>query len=534
MTDIDSAISNALTRESSKRQISCLRERFPALKACNNSQFLSLEKYLDCIPYQLFSEAASETFLSWLDERHTRSSAALKSYLQVNEAEIDQAFLHLEEINSYQWHDELLPDDEFQTTRFIDQRIHPAYLRLLEAVFAPFLRIPAHFNRIDRTAGTMGLDLWSIVQELQGGVFAGTLQSYKHVVRNGIGHGGIIYGARTICYRDKKDNKEEYDHREIVRLFDDLLDTCNGLCLGLSLFLLIRKNDGYDIPRQLLIEELCAETRAPWWEIVGCIPSQIPGKRQLVIYARCGTSDHRKVTFSVVQSGILAERFVSGFNRYVFSLRSERAWPGFAALDGDQLRVLREQNRPFEEYGNVLEDKLVFYMPRIRIPRFFAWLETLWISLRLHWRQACADYRKQIGKADVMSRGAKIHRNGWGCVLRGQVWLPDIGATPDQEAIRQSSRRIIQAALSEARRDASRLRIVRYLPLGFARISVFRRNYRKRRLVNFGLSKDLICTVQIQRIRRISAPDISGSTVEQHGQYRIAWNRSWLEERARF
>jgi hypothetical protein len=72
--------------------------------------------------------------------------------------------------------------------------------------------------------------------------------------------------------------------------------------------------------------------------------------------------------------------------------------------------------------------------------------------------------------------------------------------------------------------------ILRYLPLGYARVNIFQKDYRRRRLVNFGLAEDLIGTVQIKRIRRIKAPDIFGSTVEKCGRVRIAWNHRWLEK----
>jgi len=293
--------------------------------------------------------------------------------------------------------------------------------------------------------------------------------------------------------------------------------------------LLIHKDDSYDIPRQLLIDELRSETRAPWWEIIGCIPSQIPGKRQLIIFVRCNTGDHQKVTWSVFQTGVLAERFAPNFDRYMLSLRSDRAWPGFAALDGVRLRALREQGRPLEEYRGVVENNLVFYVPLIRLPRFISRLETFRISLRTHVSRAHADFRKQLGKIEVVPRGGKMHRNGWRSVLNGQVWLPNDGSTPDQDSIRSSCRQIVRAALRDAQRQMSRLSLERYLPLGFARIYVFRRNYRKRRLINFGLREDLICTVQFQRIRGIRSPDILGSTVERCGRYRIAWNKAWLE-----
>jgi len=50
-----------------------------------------------------------------------------------------------------------------------------------------------------------------------------------------------------------------------------------------------------------------------------------------------------------------------------------------------------------------------------------------------------------------------------------------------------------------------------------------------RKLESYGLGPDLIGTVQIQKIKRIKAPDIIGSSIEQIGKFRFAWNKAWRE-----
>ena len=62
------------------------------------------------------------------------------------------------------------------------------------------------------------------------------VRQYRHIIRNGIAHGGITFLQREIKYRDKKGNEETVDTRSVVRLCDDLLDTCNGLAVALKIF----------------------------------------------------------------------------------------------------------------------------------------------------------------------------------------------------------------------------------------------------------------------------------------------------------
>ncbi len=530
MTTINNIVENPLLQELHERKRSALIARFPALSSCSHDYFLSLGKYLNGIPQQFYSRTVYLEYLGWLEKRDQNVRTQLQAYLSEHAAEINRAFLHLEEINGFDWHDSFQKIDDYETIRFVDQQIHPTYLRLVEAIFCPFLRVVAHFSRIDRGKGTEGLDIWCIVQELQGHYFDEAIRPYHHIIRNGIGHGGITYLEKAIRYRDKK-GKAKYDISEVVRICDDLLDTCNAFALALSVFLLVRQPGGYELPKQLLIEELRAETRSPWWEIVGCTPSQFSGVNQLIVYARARTLDYRKVQMTTFQSGVLAERFAPGFDRYFFSIRAEGAWPGWAAFDGKKLRTLREQQRfSLEDYRDVIENNLVFYVPRFHLPRLLGCFETLLIAFKMHFQQAVADFRRQLGLAKVCVRNVEIHRNSWGSAMNGSVHIAAPVGKINQDTIRESCRRIVRKALSHARRKTSRLNITRYLPLGFARIAVFQNNYRKRRLSSFGLGKDLICTVQVQRIGRIRSPDIVGSTIEKYGKYRIAWNRAWLEK----
>jgi hypothetical protein len=483
------------------------------------------------MPHRFFSDAVYTHFLFWLKERDRKNRGVLKQYLTANEAELNRAFLHLEEINQLEWHDYFEELGDYQLIRFIDQRIHPTYLRLTEAVLCPLLRIAAHFSRLDRGKPVEGLDIFNVVEELKKSSLKDATDAYHNTIRNGIAHGGITYLMKEIRYRDKKGNEKKLADSEVILMLDDLLDTCNALSLGLSVFLLKSQQYGYKLHQQLLIDELKEETRAPWWEIMGCTPSEFPGLNQLVTYAQSRSYDKDKITMSSFQSGILAEYFAPGYDRYVVSIRSQKSWPGVAAFDGKKLLQLKKKaDVCIEDYKGVIESDSIFLIPGFKMPRILSKIQTLYYGFKLHWPGAMADFREQLGWPDVSVREAKIHRNSWGCVLNGSVYMQCKAGELNKDIIRKACRRIINKSLSHARHQTSHFNMCRYLPLGFAYISVFRKNYRRRRLINFGLSADLIGTIRIQRIGRIKSPDILGSTIEKKGRYRIAWNKAWLED----
>ncbi|MBX3450666.1 MAG: hypothetical protein KF777_13950 [Planctomycetaceae bacterium] len=442
------------------------------------------------------------------------------------------AFLYLREINAQEWHDETFTrGDEFDLVRLIERHINPAYLRLVEGVFAPLLCLFAFFSRVDRCKGTDGLNIYSVVEELQRGAMKPLTAFYRHTMRNGIAHGGITYLQNAIRYEDSNGNVIKLSLSEVIQTFDDLLDTCNGVSAALRVFFAVHWNSEYIAPRELQIEELQEETRTPWWRIEGCVASEINSQSQLILFARPDSRDCSKIRWSAIQSGILTEYFAPGFDRYFLSLASPRAWRGWAAFDGIQLRAARESgSRQLEDYIRALENGLIFYVPLpFALPRILGRLDTLFTSLRMTWPLAMEDLRKQIDRPQIPTRNASAHRNSWGAVVNGDVVFQDRSPKDIVSIVRRHRKRILNAVVARAKRGLFRSPVA-YLPIAFGQVAVYQRDYRKRRLANFGLGSDLVCTVRLQRLARIKSPDILGSTVEVDGQWRIAWNRAWVNE----
>ena len=227
---------NPLTQGRNSLDRTRLVEAFPDLQLCSKQHFLALRRYLDQQPERFFDKTTYDIYLNWLQKRDASNSEALMEHLSQFNDEINRALLSLREINSEKWHDkQLIMTDEYELIRFVDRQVHRAYLRLSESVLVPLSRIIAHFSRLDRGKETDGLDAWSIMEELKEGPMDHIFQSYRHIIRNGIGHGGITFLNNEIRYRDKKGNEEVFHTKTVVRLFDSLLDTCNGLAAAIKL-----------------------------------------------------------------------------------------------------------------------------------------------------------------------------------------------------------------------------------------------------------------------------------------------------------
>jgi hypothetical protein len=114
-------------------------------------------------------------------------------------------------------------------------------------------------------------------------------------------------------------------------------------------------------------------------------------------------------------------------------------------------------------------------------------------------------------------------------ILHAAVVLEAVSGDISAAQVRTDCHRILRGASRAARRSLPWWSLVRWLPLGWSRVAVFCKDHRKRRLGSYGLGQDLVCTVQTRRLKRVKAPDILNSRIEQRGLYRIAWNRAWTE-----
>lgn len=484
-------------------------------------RYLLLHRYVSKSPERFFARDLHRDYLAWLENRLASDPRGLREYMCDNLAEIERAILFAREINLEDWHDD--PIDytrDWDLLRFIDTKIHRVYLRLVEGVLTPLSRVVAYFNRLDRCAGTDGLDTYAVAKELVTSPLAMIMRSYHPTLRNGIGHGGITYRQNEVSYRDKRGTEATLGIREIVRLCDDLLDDCNGLIAALAVFLVQHMTSDLPVPEELLVQELAEEAAAPWWSIEAAVRSEIPTGSQLLIFARTSTHDLQKIQFSMVQTGMLAEALMSGYDRYYISLRGKKSL-GWAALRGDRLCKHRVAG---EDIGTSYSDALesFFFNPIHSRPRWFRRVETIVDSLRMNWPAARREWHRARGIPRIVPRYAKMHPNGWRSVLHGAVVIEH----PDPAIIRKHRCRIIRCMLGIATPAPMR---ARYYPLGFAQVAVYCNDFRTRRLSSFGLGDDLVCTVRYQTIGRIHSPDIAGATVEIAGSWRIAWNRAWLD-----
>lgn len=514
-----------------------IKLNFPDIDFSNSSDFLSIIYYIDKAPYRFYSKKAFQKYLEFLKDVKLKDSFVLASIL--NEAEVALSLSNqiLTEISNEQIHDIILPSDNNDLIDFIDKKIHYNLLKIYESPFFQFSHLIAKYSWSKQKKGIDGLDLLNSVRELIKKGFSFIEPFYLHNVRNGIAHGKIVYSDLDITYIDKKGNKEKVDRRGIIDAFDGVLDISNGFCLALKVFYFTEPDylEKYkiSIPLSILISELQAKANAPAWVITNCLESiALQDKRQLMIYIKNDNWDFNKVQWFSFNTAYWAERLTKCYDRIFFnyySIHNKFSPGGWAAFNAKKMRELRENNETaIENYSDVLEDNLLFFIPKIKFPRIVYKLGALISIMKtikpLHWKRYLDTYFPN----PFIIRDALIHSNGRYAVVQDASLIIKSEFQDDIiQLIRTNRKKIVKKAIKFSKSQCSHLSLLRYLPVKYVMIYLYDRDLRTRNLRFSGLIPELIATIEVNTSKRIKTRDIFNGTPEQYGKYRIIWHNNW-------
>lgn len=516
-------------------------DEFPDNDFSESSDFLCLISYLDKSPQKFYSKEAFNKYLSVLESIKLTDPEILADIVIDSESLLSISNKILNEVNNKPIHDIFLPKEHNNLINFIDKEVHYNLLKVYETPFFQFCYILAKFHWIKSKKGTDGLDLYNAVAELkkQGFVFIEPI--YLHDVRNGIAHGKIVFSDLDITYIDKKGIKTKIPTRKIIDTLDGTLDIVNGFCLAFKVFCF--SNPAFfekyriQIPQSFLLEELQAKANGPAWTITNCLDSvAMQDKRQLIIYAKNDNWDFNKVNWYCFATAYWAESLTKSYDRIFFSLYSihnKLSPTGWAAYNGTKFRELRERNETkFEAYKGVLEDDLIFFGPKFKFPKFIykvgTFLSIIKTTLPLAWKKYLDTYFPK----PIVIRETQIHSKGSFTVIQDpSVVIKRQFQNDIQQFIRNNKKKIVTQTIKYSRKQCNRLSLTRYLPVRYIRVFIYDTDKRVRNLRNSGLIPQLVATIEVNTSMRIPTIDISGGTPEQHGKYRIVWNKRWLEKK---
>lgn len=508
-------------------------KRFPELKGLNYGYYLNLWKYIGQIPEKFYSISVYEDISNLLEDLKNAYPEILVFILKQYEGSFSLAFRSLAEVNALQIHDTAIDStsasDQYALLQFCIERINPSYLKLIEAVYANLILPIAASQRLIRSAKLEGFKVFQRSQELERSDYNYITGCYRHTIRNGIAHGNVKLSDGELIYEDEG-KSEKISPRQIIDLFDNTVDICNGLALALRAFYIHNsdfiRDKGILIPNQILLEELQSEINSPGWKIKGCLPSRtlFNTRSQLIIFVNHNIFDSLKIDYYLLRSAVFAEKLYPGYERYFFRL-SSKSLPSWASFHGKELEMRRLNNiSKIEDYMGVWEQKVVFsnysYLPKIIFK-----ISTLVTVMKAIVPLEVKETMENMKELMIAVRVTKMHRTKKYSVLRASVIVESNSEKPLEDLIRDNCALIAKTAMKMARKKADFNDISRYLSIRYLRIGIFARDYRVRKLENSGLMPDLLCTLELNRTKTIKTIDISGGIPEVIGNYRIVWNK---------
>lgn len=329
-----------------------ISEKFPALDQDIRIPII-LWKYLTNPPEKFFDKdifgQACQVYSDFLKKYPNDLFAFLKEEYR----ELNHANRNLSEINLLPIHDILLPnDDDINLINFCDHSILPNYLRLIEGVYRVVINPIVAFARLEegkKASPTTPLSIHDRWEKLSNN-YPDLSAPFIRTIRNGIAHGGVVYGNNDITFTDRE-NSEYYLIRQFIEEFDNLLDFCNAMILAYLLFYYrnfqVLFDEGVYLPTSFLFDELRAELSAPNWEVRGCIESKTYDKKsQLNIYVRDSLLSKARLIYysSRTARGVvkLSPFYGKRYSRFFISYFSKYYTGGFIPYDGEKFKHLDE------------------------------------------------------------------------------------------------------------------------------------------------------------------------------------------------
>jgi hypothetical protein len=509
-----------------------IKKKFPALEGDGKKYILSIKDYITLRPQKLFNENVYHRYLNFLNTYITKESEFIVAYKEI-EHDINIALKTLYEVNNHDYHEKLVPTDSIQVLSFIEKNIHYNYLNLTESVFHKFIKLIAIQERQKRSKPISGLDIYNCVEELAKSDFNFITSGYNNTMRNGIAHGWIVYKEREIKYKGKRGSPVEFETSKVIRMFDEMLDVCNGLCLALEVFYILNKEKfshlDLSIPKQLLIQELRAQTNAPRWQVIDCLESEIIGdKKQLNVFTKNSLRALDEVNYYTFRTAVFAEYFAPGYDRYFFSLDSKFSFNGFGGYDGKILRTQRlKGNDDLVGYTGVLEGNLLYFKPNFELPRWLRKINTLASIFKSMYKITIHEHTNYYFKKRYEIRDVKAHTRNFKIIINDPS-IHILLEEPEEiiNFIRTKQKKLINQTIRKSKATLKKP-FVYFMGTEYIRITLYDRDMRQRQFRGSGLIESLICSIEVNKSRKIKTIDFIGGVPEQHGKYRIIWNKNW-------
>lgn len=509
---------------------------FPELENCGHEFFAFMSLYAREIPWTFFDRGIATNALRVLNEIRSTNDRLLLSFFTDRHGEIEIAFRSLDEINRAPFHDRdwwIVPD--LDQIRDIRELIHPAYLQLCEGVLKTLLHPIAVFQR---RKGGSNSETFKADERIDAAKNAGlgAFGSFDSVVRNAIAHGRVKFAKDSIRYRNIGMSEDEALRKtpsETLRLFEDLLDLCNGLAVAYRLFVLLDKkllfSESAQVPPALVFPEVQHQLNTVGWQVRDYLEYEYGNvERDLNLFVTSSYFDDHKTRLSVIRAATFASRFMPSFDRCYVRLERRGRNGGWGLFDTTKIRdLLRRGITDGPSYLTAAPDGGFIVFAWSRYFRVFGPLRLIG-SITDVLRTSWPALRGQTQRPEVR-HVRTVSKRTYACVTATTVLHIDDLQTA-MNFVANNVRSLLREAVKAGWKQPETSRWLRWLPVGNIQVDVLRSDRRRRQLVSSGIEDpNLLCRIVRKTRGQIPITPLHESVPQEFGDVKVFWNRAAIE-----
>lgn len=509
---------------------------FPELATCGHEFFAFMSLYARESPWRFFDRDTAQNTLRVLGEIRATDDRLLLSFFNERHGEFEIALRSLDEINRSPFHDrDWWSLGDLEQIRDIRELIHPAYLQLCEGVLKTLLHPIAVFQR--RSGGSMS-ETFKADERIEAAKKAGvsSFEPFESVIRNAIAHGRVKFAKDAIEYRNIGTPDEKIRRTtpsETLRLFEDLLDICNGLAVAYRLLVLLDKqllfSESARIPPALVFPEVQLQLNTVGWHVRDYLEFEYGnGERDLNLFVTSSYFDDHKTCLSVIRAATFASRFMPSFDRCYVRLDRRGRIGGWGLFDTAKVRELLQRGiNDGPSYLSAVPDGGFIIFPWSRYYRVFGPFRLIG-SLAEVLLTSWPALRAQVQRPEVR-HARTVSKQTYACVTATTVLhIGDLQTA--MNFVANNVRSLLRAAVKAGWRQPETSSWLRWLPVGNVQVDVLRTDRRRRQLVSSGVDDaNLLCRIVRKTRGQIPITPLYGSIAQDFGDAKVFWNRAAIE-----
>jgi hypothetical protein len=374
------------------------------------------------------------------------------------------------------------------------------------------------------------LDLFNCIEKLRNSRFGYVNDIYNNTMRNGIGHGKIVYEETRVHYIDKKENKVTIICENLVQKLDNLIDVVNGFALAYIVFWMKEHNTlGLELPRQLLFEEVKLRIASNNWQILNVISQAILDKSQLAIYIQSYCSSKIELHDRVIDTAIKAAQIAKGRFDILFLHITHNRFPGYVKFSVDGLNKLDPSTAVRQDYLSTVTDSLDWF--------FNGFNESMPASMDSNTFVDNVDIRERVDNEELVGYFLYkdivqfVNANNDFMRVKDARYVYS-GSELDRKSIISLIKSSVLELLAHTRKKSKELTTANghaQIPIKHICISIYEDDQRSRTLRRNGIKPNLICTIQYDA-NNAGYVKLRESRIEHFQGVLFNWNHYWRND----